>query len=71
MEKIYTLFLLFTLLFMSCSLDNDVAEIVNPFDPASELVDSVLRNNIVVISDTNTYESKSQFDFYYINNIRT
>ena len=56
---------------MSCSLDNDVAEIVNPFDPTSELVNSVLRNNIVVISDTNTYESKSQFDFYYINNIRT
>ncbi|BCS84799.1 hypothetical protein prwr041_06920 [Prevotella herbatica] len=52
MKKVAFLFLLFALLFVSCSSDNDdVAKVVNPFDPASELADSVLRNKIVVISD--------------------
>jgi len=51
------------LLFLSCNSDNDVIKFDYSFDSASELVDSVLRNNIVVISETNTYENKSQFDF--------
>ncbi|WP_434501739.1 metallophosphoesterase [Prevotella sp.] len=51
MKKISFLFLLFASLFVACSTDNDVAKVDNPFDPSSELADSVLRNKIVVISD--------------------
>ena len=51
MKKVAFLFLLFALLFVSCSSDNDVAKVDNPFDTASELADSVVRNKIVVISD--------------------
>ena len=51
MKKLSLLFLLFASLFVACSTDNDVAKVDNPFDPASELADSVLRNKIVVISD--------------------
>lgn len=51
MKKLSFLFLLFASLFVACSTDNDVAKVDNPFDPSSELADSVLRNKIVVISD--------------------
>ncbi len=51
MKKLSLLFLLFASLFVACSTDNDVAKVDNPFDPASELADSVVRNKIVVISD--------------------
>lgn len=51
MKKLSLLLLLFASLLVSCGTDNDVAKVDNPFDPSSELVDSVLRNKIVVISD--------------------
>lgn len=51
MKKLSLLFLLFASLFVSCGSDDYVAKVDNPFDPTSELIDSILRNKIVVISD--------------------
>ena len=51
MKNLSLLLVLFASLLVSCGSDNDVVKVDNPFDPASELVDSVLRNKIVVISD--------------------